>query len=257
MIGIENLGENLKSINQEMDSWRNPEVQEVEREYAEVERQLLAEVPPPNPVSARPSGANTPPENQHSYPAQRSNLFPVAGLANIPISTEWTEDVEVTALKKPYPRAPTPVNLDVTVCKGFNAGKDGQSKIPQFFAQGSDAVNKPPVNVAAMSSMKSKLAPSTTPEIQCEKGWYISPFDGKKKMTNDNPALVEQEKAELERITEKVSSFISSEDEARIRAEVRDIMQKKFAAGHAKLESNPVRQKEAFVNQAQQLLMLM
>ena len=26
LIGIENLGENLKSINQEMDSWRNPKV---------------------------------------------------------------------------------------------------------------------------------------------------------------------------------------------------------------------------------------
>ena len=133
LVGIENLGENLKSINQELDSWSNPEVQEAEREYAEVERQLLAEVPISNPVSAGPSGTNTPPENQHSYPAQRSNLFPVAGLANIPISTEWTEDVEVTALKKPYPGAPTPVNLDVRVCKGFNAGKDGQSKVPQFF----------------------------------------------------------------------------------------------------------------------------
>ena len=124
MTGIENLGENLKSINQELDSWCNPEVQEVGREYAEVERQLLSEVPPPNPVSARPSGTN-PPELQHSYPAQRPNMFPVAGLGNIPTSIVWTEEVEATALKKPYPRAPTPMNLDVTVCKGFNVGKDG------------------------------------------------------------------------------------------------------------------------------------
>ena len=55
-------------------------------------------------------------------------------------------------------------------------------------------MNKPPVNLAATSSMKSKPAPNTTPKIQCEKGWYISPFDGKKKMTSDNPALVEQER---------------------------------------------------------------
>ena len=116
-----------------MDPWRNPKVQEVEREYAEVERQLLTEVPPPNPVIAGPSGTNTPQENQHSCPVQRPNIFPVAGLANIPTTTAWTEEVEITALKKPYPGAPTPVNLDVIVCKGFNVGKDGQSKILQFF----------------------------------------------------------------------------------------------------------------------------
>ena len=171
----------------------------------------------------------------------------MAGLGNIPTSAVWTEEVEVTALKKPYPGAPTPVNPDVTTCRGFNAGKDGQSKIPQFFAWGSDAVNKTPVNVAATSSMRPKSVPKTTPEIQCEKGWYISPFDGKKKMTIDNPAFVEQEKAELETISEEASSTISPEEEARIRAEVREIMQKKFFVGFAKLESNPIAQNEAFV----------
>ena len=30
LIGIENLGENLNSINKEMDYWHNPEVQEVD-----------------------------------------------------------------------------------------------------------------------------------------------------------------------------------------------------------------------------------
>ena len=58
------------------------------------------------------------------------------------------------------------MNQDVTVCKGFDAGKDGQSKIPQFFAQGSDAVNKPPVNLAANSSMKAKSSDEATLELQ-------------------------------------------------------------------------------------------
>ena len=120
----------------------------------------------------------------------------MAGLGNIPTSAIWTEEVEATTLKKPYPGAPTPVNPDVTVCRGFNARKDGQSKIPQFFAWGSDPVNKTPINVAATSSMKPKFVPKTTAEIQCETGWYISPFDGKKKMTSDNLALVEKEKSE-------------------------------------------------------------
>ena len=116
------------------------------------------------------------------------------------------------------------MNPDVTICRGFNAGKDGQSKVPQFFAWGSDAVNKTPVNMAATSSMKPKSVAKTIPEIQCEKGWYISPFDGEKKMTGDNLAFLEQEKTELEKIIEEESSTISPEEEARIRAEVREIM---------------------------------
>ena len=60
LIGIENLGDNLKGIHKEMDYWRNPKVQEAEREYAEIEEQLLTEVPPPNPVSTGPIGTSTP-----------------------------------------------------------------------------------------------------------------------------------------------------------------------------------------------------
>ena len=58
---------------------------------------------------------------------------------------------------------------------------------------------------------------------------------------------ITQQSAEWERNTGKTSSTISPKDEARIRAEVRDIMQKQFATARAKLESNPVAHKEAFV----------
>ena len=50
-------------------------------------------------------------------------------------------------------------------------------------------------------------------------------------MTNDNPALLPQERTKLERIIEEESSTISSEEEARIRAEVREVMAQKFATG--------------------------
>ena len=66
-------------------------------------------------------------------------------------------------------------------------------------------------------------------------------------MTNDNPAFVEQEKAELEKIVEEATSTISPEEDARIRAEVCEIMQKKFAVGRAKLKSNLIAQNETFV----------
>ena len=66
-------------------------------------------------------------------------------------------------------------------------------------------------------------------------------------MTTDNPVFLEQQRGELETITEEESSTISPEEEARIKAEVHDIMQKKFAVGRAKLESNPIAQNETFV----------
>ena len=69
-----------------------------------------------NPVSIDPVGASNFPETQHQYLAQRPNIFHVAGLANIPTSDVIVEEVEVTALKKPYPRASNPVSQNVLVC---------------------------------------------------------------------------------------------------------------------------------------------
>ena len=109
----------------------------MEREYAEIEEQLLTEVLPPNPVSTKPSGANISLEPQHQYPARWPNIFPVASLGNIPTSAVWTEEVQVLALKKPYLGAPMLVSQGLSANEEFNLGQAGQSKIPQFFAMGS------------------------------------------------------------------------------------------------------------------------
>ena len=111
-------------------------------------------------------------------------------------------------MTKPYPGDPTP---PVTMgSKGFNvatSGQDSQARIPQFsnfvgsHVGYEQAVNK--TNVAATSPMKFKSVPNPTPEIPCEKGWYISPFDGKKRMTEDNLAFVEQQRAEFGRISQQ------------------------------------------------------
>ena len=84
-----------------------------------------------------------------------------------------------------------------TVTTGFNLGQKGQgsqAKIPQFFNfVGSNAGNNAsPVSVgfetavdkttvAVTPSMRTKSVPNITPEIQCEKGWYISPLMAKKR----------------------------------------------------------------------------
>ena len=115
LIGVENLGENLKNIHQEMDYWRNPEVQATDAELQDLmnEAPTVAVV---NPVSTDPIGASVSPETRHQYPAQRPNIFPVAGLVNIPTSDVTVEEIEVIALKKPYPGVPTPVSQNVPLC---------------------------------------------------------------------------------------------------------------------------------------------
>ena len=163
LIGTENLGDTLKGINKEMDYWRNPKVQAAQQEYAELEEQLLTEVPPPNHVSIGPIGASIPPKPQHQYLAQRPNIFPVAGLGNFPTNAIWTEEVEASALKKPYPRTPISVGQGVPVCKGFDFGSVGQPTMPQFFTMGSSTslgLSLPDVNV----KIGAKSAPRTNPD---------------------------------------------------------------------------------------------
>ena len=144
-----------------MDYWRNPEVQAAETELQNLMNEA-PEVAVANPGRSNPVSASTSPEIQYQYPVQRSNIFPVAGLGNIPTSGVWTEDVEMTALRKPYPGAPTPVSQSVPVCQGFNvpksAAQDSQAQIPQFFNfigssdAGAQAVKKTSVNVSVPPS---------------------------------------------------------------------------------------------------------
>ena len=131
--------------------------------------------------------------------------------------------------------------------------QDSQAKISQFFnfigstIDDAQAASRTLVNVSASSSQIPNSVPEKYPETQCEPGYYTYPFDGTKKMINDNPLVKEIERKELQKVMEEVSSTfspssntISPLEEARIRKEVRDMMNQQFAQARAKLESNPV-----------------
>ena len=137
LVGIENLGEHFKQLQAEMENWKSPEFQETEREYAELNKNLLKEVSLPVPaVTEPPNVAGSPsviPTPVFAAPEIAGSPFvsaPVTTreLDSMDLHAEW---VQGTALQRPYPGAPPP-----PATKGFNLGEQGQdqqAKIPQFF----------------------------------------------------------------------------------------------------------------------------
>ena len=46
LVGIENMGENLKKLREDMELWQTPEYQDAEREYVQMNSELMEEVTP-------------------------------------------------------------------------------------------------------------------------------------------------------------------------------------------------------------------
>ena len=147
---------------------------------------------------------------------------------------EW---VTVQALKKPYPGAPLPPVI--MGWKGFNvgsSGQDSQARIPQFFNfVGSSDADAQAVRKTSVNASVPPSVPMTYPNMQSEPGYYISPFDGEKRMREDNLTFVEQQRAEWNKIKQQSAEWsrsmdkysgttISPSEEARIREEVRTVM---------------------------------
>ena len=88
MIGIENLGDNMKNIQKQMDYWRYPEVMEAEKNL----ERLHDEVPLSEPAKKGPKNAVViSPDIQSPFPAQRQNIFPIGGLEGIPATSTTQE----------------------------------------------------------------------------------------------------------------------------------------------------------------------
>ena len=134
-----------------------------------------------------------------------------------------------------------------------------QATIPQFFNFiGSSAGNEQSVRKAPVNIFVPLSTPESYPETQCEPGYYMCPFDGTKKMTDDNPLVWEKRREEVQKSLDQYSAgtishgtTISPLEEARIWAEVRTVMKEQFAqacvniSAHAKLENTPVAQRNS------------
>ena len=136
----------------------------------------------------------------------------------------------ISALHKPHPGAP--ICYSSGIPRGFYFGAR--------HVEGSDAVNKPPVNMAANPLMKSKSSPEVKPELQQRPRWYWP--ETQKEWYKTGETLDKERASRLSSILEEESSTISSREEARIKPEIHVVMNQKFVADRAELENNPVLQ---------------
>ena len=149
LVGMENLGENFKQLQENMDYWQMPENPNVEAEHQRLNEELLKEVPLSIPVTLGPMTENASPII--SFPQVVTPVSSSSQAKNSPQPQGWSmndfENVEwVTgmALSKPYSGAPT-----LLAALGFDLGQKGQdaqekgqaprvqTTIPKFFEMGS------------------------------------------------------------------------------------------------------------------------
>ena len=89
--------------------------------------------------------------------------------------------------------------------------------------------------------MKAKSSPDATPEFQNKLGWYWSELGGGWYKTMETLEKEKRERtAKLDSIIEEESNTIYLEEEARIRAQLHEVMNQKFAANRMQLGSNLV-----------------
>ena len=137
LVGMENLGEHFKQLQADLEHWKSPAYQETEREYTELNQNLLQEVSLTIPAVTEPPNVASSP-NVITPPVFAAPEVPESPFVSVPMTTkdlgsmglhaEWGQG---TALQKPHPGAPLP-----PATKEFNLGEQGQdhqAKIPQFF----------------------------------------------------------------------------------------------------------------------------
>ena len=110
LVGIENMGENFKQLRTDMEYWKTPAYQEAEREYGQMNQELLQEVSFSVPAVTEPENAAVSPNT--SVPLVFAPQFLVPQSVNVPQTGEGSMDMGLRsewvtgqALKKPYPGA--------------------------------------------------------------------------------------------------------------------------------------------------------
>ena len=218
LVGVENMGENLKNFREEF--------QNAERVYEDVNEELLAEVPLSAPAVSGPS--------QISFTTVPTSQFPVPinPTVSIPASSEIISDPGLQSMQErlsairqpgsgpfipPASRAP----------QGFNFGQDGQTSVPPIFKMGSVKTSPPEKHVHFQTGIKVDTNANFEPKDKTE--WYWSKLAGRWVKTTE---LLEEAKvlaSEASQPTATSSTTISEAHAAEVKAQVQQAINEGFA----------------------------
>ena len=100
LVGVENMGENLKKFREEMEGWKSAELQNAEREYEAVNEELLTEVSLSIPAVTEPMQIPFTPVSAPQFPVNPT--VPVSHSSGIASDPELREMQErLSAIRKP------------------------------------------------------------------------------------------------------------------------------------------------------------
>ena len=151
LLGIENLGDNMKTMNAEFICLRDPVVQEAEEELNRLHDLVFLTIP----VSKGPKVVNIL-SSDDSFPplASHPNLFPIGGLEGIPVANMALEGTgvrpptpiieRISALQKPRLGALVKFVRDDYVHPTFNFGQVRASRPEVFTADTATQSSWPP-----------------------------------------------------------------------------------------------------------------
>ena len=245
LVGIENLGKNVKNMQEEMITWQAG-YQDAEREYQDMNEELLQEVPLPTPASRPEVFVNPPPV---SIPPAMTSQFKVLNAEHVPqlsagpsmdesIQARWAK---VSTLRKSYPGAPPPANW---VPEGFNISKSAnqasQATTPQFVnfigsssGMPQDTVQNP-TNIEGNTSIFNLPQTVGFPPVLLEA--YSQQMKEVSGPTKPQPTVSEKENS-MQDEDQYSGKEISPGEAARIREEVQGVMKQQFAQVHAHAEA--------------------
>ena len=137
LVGIENMGGNFKKLREDMGLWQSPEYQAAEREYKQMNQEVMEEVTLSAPAISEPNPTSVAPHvSVPQFSAPLSVNIPQSG--RNAVDMEFRETWErVQALRKPYPSAPNVTSVGGSAGLNLSSpGQAAQAKIRQFFTMG-------------------------------------------------------------------------------------------------------------------------
>ena len=162
LVGLENMGENMKKFRKEMEEWRNPDLQmATEREHTQLNEELLQKVSLSVSVTSAPSQNENAPmfQNQTPSPVPQMQMNEPVIVSEAPRQDAAVIDQElqemrdrVSALKKPYPGSPIVPSSNMQ--EGFQFGRR------QVREMNKKSTNDPYVRCTDLQRRRRKMFPN-------------------------------------------------------------------------------------------------